>query len=646
MKLGIFSGILLVLALALALAFASSLEPTAGGVIALAFVPVLLTGVFASRTEKRSWYFGLLVSCAGIFAAWAASRSGVIDYGRSDGLLLGCGLASCGWAGWLVRRSAHRSVAVGVALLALANVAVALIQWKDPSFTPIYAGRETTSYPSGFYAHYNHFASFLLGCGFLSAGCAVIPGGRRWSRVGWALATAACVGGIILSSSRGAFLAVGVGAVVLLGCWLLDLNRRRVKWFGVALISALAVLPAVGFAAWQFTRVALADRGVEANSARMVDDSGRLDFAAIALQLAGEHPPTGGGSRSFSYEVFGKWDPMEMWVGSGDIDMVHNELLQAAADYGWIGLGFLLLLIFSVVVRGSVSLAVETSTSAEPADFGMTAGALAGIAAMLTQSMFSFVFHMAPDVVLLGLLLGIVISQPWPFAAGVSSRHAWSRPAPWIGATLAVILALVGWRDAAAWWWVARPGADGSASDPAIRYQALEKALGVRTDFRLEQLSAEAAAELAKTDVDPVHGVWPMRVMDHQRALIARHPWNYAARLNLARQLDELGQFCEAEEDFRLLLPLLDTREMYYQTRFAYGSHAFRRAYALWQARRPTEALAWAMEARNQILASRKNSYFGDSSPQGIELQKVNDFVKWLEQAHVPPEPGVVPELK
>ena len=69
MKLGIFSGTLLVLALALALAFASSLEPTAGGVIALAFVPVLLTGVFASRTEKRSWYFGVLVSCAGSFAA-------------------------------------------------------------------------------------------------------------------------------------------------------------------------------------------------------------------------------------------------------------------------------------------------------------------------------------------------------------------------------------------------------------------------------------------------------------------------------------------------------------------------------------------------------------------------------------------------
>lgn len=643
MKSGTFSGVLLVLTLALALAFASSLEPTAVGLIALAFIPVLLIGALTRQSAKRSLFFGTLVTGGGVYAAWVASRSPVIDFGRSDGLLLGCGLASCCWAGWLVQRSTHRVAAGGLALLALANVAVALIQWKDPSFTPIFAGRETSSFPSGFYAHYNHFASFLLGCGFLSAGCALLPGSRRWPRISWALVAIACGGGIVLSQSRGAYFAAGVGSVVLIACWLLDLNRRRVKWFGIALISVLVLLPAAGFGAWQFARVALEDRGVKSDGSRMMDDSGRLDFAAMAIQLASEHPMTGAGSRSFSYEVFQKWDAKEMWVGSGDIDMVHNELLQVATDYGWIGLGLMVLLIFCTAARGAMCLAMEPARGGGTIDAGTTAGALAGIAAMLTQSMFSFVFHMAPDLVVLGLLIGMVVSQPWPLSSSVVAANAWTRPEPWMGATLAVVLGLVGWRDAAAWWLVARPGAAGNAADPEFRYRALEEALKTRPDFRIEQSLVQAASELATNDPNPQDG-WSDREMEHQRSILARHPWNYAARLGLARLLDRLGQFREAEEHYHQLLPLLDNREMFYHTRFSYGSHAFRRAYALWQARRSGEAMAWAQEARNQMEISRTNAVF--DSDRTDEYKKVVDFITWLEGAHVAPQPGVVPELK
>jgi hypothetical protein len=265
---------------------------------------------------------------------------------------------------------------------------------------------------------------------------------------------------------------------------------------------------------------------------------------------------------------------------------------------------------------------------------------------MLVQSQFSFVFHMVPDVLLLALVLGMLASQPWAFSGSRTTLSAWARPAPWVGGTLAVVLALVSWRDAAAWWLVARPGASGMAADPEFRYRALQAAVEVRPDFRIEQSMVEAAGQLAQSDPGATEGEWPIRLMEHQRAIIARHPWNHAARLGLARQLDELGQFREAEEHYRLLLPLLDTREMFYHARFSYGSHAFRRAFALWQARRPTEALAWAIEARNQMEISRRNAIYGPGTPQQEEFLKVEDFIKWLEQAHVTPEPGVVPELK
>ncbi|OYV06366.1 MAG: hypothetical protein CFE26_06675 [Verrucomicrobiales bacterium VVV1] len=644
MKSGILSAVLLALVLGLALAFSSSLEPTSSGLIALAMVPVLMAGVFVSRPERRSIYLGGLICVTGVYVAWVASRSAVIDYGRSDGLLLGCGLAACSWSGWLVQRSAHRVAVGGLGLLALANVAVAVVQWKNPSYTPVFAGRETFSLPSGFYGHYNHFANFLLGSGFLAAGCAIMPGGRRWSRIGWAAVAFSSAGGIALSQSRGAVLAVGMGLAVLLICWLLDLKRRKVRWFGIAAISTMVLLPASGFGAWWVAKMVLAERGVQADSSRMLEDSGRLDFASIAVELASDHPLTGGGSRSFSYEVFAKWDPKEMWVGSGDIDMVHNELLQAATDYGWIGLGLVILLLFSLAIRGLMCLTVETSKGEIAADAGLTAGALAAIAAVMVQGMFSFVFHMVPDVIVLGLAIGIISAQPWAFSPKSGGRRGWQRPAPWMGATLAVVLALVGWRDAAAWRLVGRPGAQGNSSDAEQRYEALQQALALRPDFRLEQASVLAAGELAKSDPDPVRGVWPMRVLDHQRSVVGRHPWNHASGLGLARQLDELGQFREADEHYRLLLPLLDTREMYYHGRFAYGSHAFRRAYALWQARRPSEAMAWALEARKQMEASRRNAWF--DADRSAELKKLDDFIKWLEGARVAPEPGVVPELK
>jgi hypothetical protein len=646
MKASILSGLWVVLVFALALAFSSSLEPFSLGLISLAWVPALVIGAFAGRSPRGSGVIGILIIGAGAYAAWVALRSPVADFGRSDGLLLGCGLAACCWAGWLSGRDSHRLVGGGLMMLALANVVVAVMQWRDPAFTPIYAGRETDTYPSGFYGHYNHFANFLLGVGFLLGGLAALPGSRAWVRLGWAFGALTCVIGIVLSQSRGAFLALAVGVVVLILCWVLDLMKRGVKWFGVALISLAVVLPMAGFGAWRVARVALASRGVDANGARMIEDSGRLDFASMAVELALEHPLTGGGSRSFSYEVFKKWDPTELWVGGGDVDMVHNELLQAATDYGWIGLALVVLVIFGVVARGMTVVAVGPALkSTQAGDSGITAGALAGIAAMLTQAMFSFVFHMAPDVILLGLLFGILAGEPWPLSkeAGLE-RDPMLRPGPWIGAMLAVLLALVGWRDAVAWWLVARPGAAGLGGNDRLRYDTLQSAFEIRPDFRIEQLLVRKGSELALLDSDPAASRWPEVLMAHHRGILARNPWDYAARLGLARQLDVAGNLMEAEEHYRHLLPALDNREMFYHARFAYGSHAYRRAYALWQARKPNEAMAWAQEAKIQMERSRKNAVFDGARTE--EYERVVAFIRWLDEARVTAEPGVVPELR
>ncbi|BCU76931.1 hypothetical protein llg_16460 [Luteolibacter sp. LG18] len=643
MNAGKWSAVLLSIALALGVAFASSLEPTAPGLVLLALAPALALGAFAVTDSKRPVLLACLVFLGGGYFAWRATGATVRDFGRSDLLLLAGGLAACFWAGWLVDRRAHRWAAIGLAVLAMANVAVALVQWHDPAFTPIFAGRKTASYPSGFYGHYNHFANFLLAAGFVASGCALLGEEKRRSRIAWTLVAFGCFGGIFLSKSRGAWVAAAAGGLVLLLCWMLDLKRRHVKWFGLAAVAAAFALPVLGFSGWWMARQVLADRGVTGDGARMLDDSGRLNFASTAIEIASNQPVTGGGSRSFTYEIFKHWNPEQLWVGSGDIDFVHNEFLQAATDYGWIGLAVVAGLLFVIGLRGLLVMAVEPDKGNPGPSAGLAAGAMAGIVAVSVQGMFSFVFHMIPDVIVLGLLAGIVIAQPWPFGKLASRQVAWARPAPWVAAGLAVGLVTLGWRDAMAWWIAARPGSGGMENQVAVRYDALRRAVAVRPDFRLEHDAAEMAARMSKTESPPASNEWADKAFGHLQRAVIRNPYDHAARLSMARVLDEFGQFSEAEENYRKLLPLMDLREMFYRTRFAYGSHAFRRANALFHARRPAEALAWALEARNQMEASKRLCGYGTQSPEGIEAAKVQEFIKWLEEARYTPAPDVVP---
>jgi len=646
MKSGILSAGLLFIALALAACFASSLEATAPGMVLLACVPALLAGAVAVTGEKRSPFFACLITAAASYVAWRAAASPVKDFGRSDAELLACGLAACFWSGWLVSRRVQHWAVAGLALLALVNVVVALVQWHDPAYTLFYAGRKTVTYPSGLYAHYNHFANFLLGVGFVAAGCGLLPGSGRFGRWMWCVVAGLCVGGIALSRSRGAWVALAVGTLVLLVCWLLDLKRRRVKWFGMAVIGVVTLLPIVGFGGWWGVQKVLAGRGVSGNLSRMMDDSGRLHFATVALDLMGSQSAVGGGSRSFSYEIFRHWDPREMWTGAGDIDFVHNEFLQAGTDYGWIGLILLIGLLFLVLLRGVLVLAVEPEKNAAIPGSALTAGALAGISAMLVQSMFSFVFHMAPDVMVLGLLIGIVISQPWPFSKGDRAREMiWQRPALWAAGGLAMGLVMLGVRDAQSWWLVARPGSPGLGYSRSDRYDALEKALERRPDFRLEKDAAEVALAISKNSGPPVSGEWQDKAFQQLSNAVERNPQDHASRLNMARALDQLGKFPDAEVQYRKLIPLLDKREMYYRARFAYGSHAFHQADALFHARRSSEALAWALEARKQMKISRDLCFYYPGSEEALESGKVEEFIHWLEEARITPDPDAVPDI-
>ena len=631
---------LVLLALALAATLATSLEVTASGLVAVVLAAGGLVGGLAPR--RNPGWAGWCVLAAVGYAAWRMVNSPVADLARRDGLLLAAGGLSFAWAACLASSSGRRAWQAAVLALAVAGVGVAVYQAAGhPAYTPFFTGRDAMPHASGFYAHYNHFANFMLAAGFLAAGWA-LAGTASWRwRIVAAGVAAACFTGLVLSQSRGGFVGLGVGLLVLAFGWLLDLKRRKSGGFRLVLLGLVVLVPLFGAAWWWGADHFLESRKSEQTGELMSNPDDRANYYSFALEQALDHPLAGAGSRSYSYEYLRYWKKSAIWRGGSDIQYVHNEFLQTAADYGFVGLGLLGIALMAVMAKGCVTLAVEpVEKSARVMGPAEIIGGLAAMAAVLTQSMFSFVLHMTPDVIVLGGVMGLICAQPGPFArAGMAGRRRWAGAVMTTGMALAAVA--VAWRDAAAWWWVGSPRAQAVAPAAELRHDAWKRAAAVRPDFEFEAQAAEVASRLAEQVEPRSRQFWEETAVREGDASLARHPHQPYLRLNQAVLLDRLGRFDEAETEFRTVLPLLDVPGQALHVRFLYGSHCYRRGYALWRSRRAEEGLAWALEAKRQMELARKSHWFAPDSPEGKELAAVEAFIRWLEGAQIKPAEGV-----
>ena len=629
--------LLQLLAFLLAATLATSLEVTASGLV----VTVLaLATLAAAWRPARSWgWTGWCVAVAMAFAAWRMSVSPVADLARRDALLLAAGGLVFAWTACFASPAHRRWWLHGVMVVALAGVGIGLYQAAGhPDFTPIFGGRKSPLFASGFYSHYNHFANFMLGAGFLAAGRMMHAGETRRMRWLSAGVAVACLAGVVASQSRGAFIALGVGVLVLTGAWLLDLKRQGSERFRWLLLGGIVLAPLLAAGWWFAANHLLEGRRSRPDSALMSDPDERAHYFSFGLEQALDHPVAGAGSRSYSYEYLRYWKNSELWRTGSDIQFAHNEFLQTAADYGFVGLGLLIVALMAVFAKGVVSLAMEPEKGNSP-DWGELMGALAAIAAMITQSMFSFVFHMTPDVMVLGAALGMICAQSGPFGGAVLNwATGWRRVAGGVGfAAFGLAALLLSARDAAAWWVIGRPGAVASGSSLEVRHAAWKKAAAVRPDYRFESEATVLAMDLAG-EVEPAsREFWAKTALADAEAAVVRHPRDPQLSLRVALMLDGFSRFAEAEELFRQLVPVLDVKGGFLNIRFRYGSHCYRRAYALWRNRQPEEALAWAIEGRRQMELDRQMRWFKPDSPDGKEMAALDQFIRWLEGAQIQP---------
>jgi len=598
--------ILAALPFLLALILAPGLEPWDAGIVLVASGLVAI--VLAARVRGggyNAWAMLPLLLVAAYFA-WRALSSPVADFGRRDLLLVVGGVL--GFATTLTaRRAWFGPWLVVLALFGLASVAVAgWQQFVDPGFSPLYGRRLSETFPSGFSGHYNHFANVTAALSVLLFGFA-FAGKLDGLTRGLALVGATLLGGgAILSQSRGGVIAWLVGLVVVGFASALAIHASRPKLGKGLLLGLLALLPVAAIAVAVALPKMLAARAQGAEGVNL-SDGGRFDYWFIALDAFGEAPWLGSGARSFSYRNFDFWSDSELWRGTNDIDMVHNELLQVLVDYGMVGALLLLGLVGFALLRGVGHLILGGED-----ERGLTAGAFAGVAVMLVQSMFSFTFHTLPDVILFGALLGILLRQR---LEGQQPVPLSKRLQPQLLLILGGALALVASAsDARAWLALHGHAVPLHMAPPEVIYARTSEAVRVRPDHELFFRKATLEGAEAELRQDQSAHPWAQRAVESLQAGLERHPWDYAAMVNLARLLDALGRFDESAKYYDRMIPVLDPREIHYQVHLSLARHWYLRGLARWRRtgfakdlpRSPGEALACFEEAERQLQRSRQ----------------------------------------
>jgi O-Antigen ligase len=362
------------------------------------------------RAQGDFGIISLALLTAGWFA-WRAWISPVAEHGEADLLLLCAAIGAFVAIRGIVGDSrAERILIWGVALLLLANLVVIGMQVRDPGYSPIFRTRAGPRMISGFFAHYNETANYLIASSLLVGAAALV--GRHWvpTRCLFGLLTLAGLAGVWLSNSRGGILGAAIGCGVLAAVLLVIGYRRKAKWFAPAVVT-VPVIGGIAIAAFLFMgwESAQETRKVKDTSVNiLLDNDCRLYFLGMAVSCIGEHPLAGGGSRSFGWECYQKWDARAQGFGGARPDLVHNEMVQAATDYGVIGAGLLVGLLGTLTIVCLIRVIFEKLPAPPDTRDAWRLGGTAALVGMLVQSSFSFVFHLLPGILLLGICLGMM----------------------------------------------------------------------------------------------------------------------------------------------------------------------------------------------------------------------------------------------
>jgi O-antigen ligase len=506
----------------------------------------------------------------GIYLLVRQITSPVSAYAHEDMfLLLACAVAYTLGATMLSDPRSRGWLLVIVVLLTVGNTAMAavhhsgnwtyhILSWYERPFSEHRIG--------GFFVNPNHLASFFAMSSLLLAAVAIFGrGGAAWKlTLGFVSLTAAI--GIALTMSRGGLVGLGVGGVVLavLGILVLSKTQRHLLGKVLAGVGVIGVLGGV-----MLYGVFSEQLQMRLGGASFSEGDPRPFIWRSALAQHAEQPLVGVGARMF-YDgcIIHRVADSPPWMV--DAEFAHNEWLQMLADYGWVGLGLVVIMLFShfanvaSYLRWFVNDKFPRTASLTSGGLALVLGAAAALAALLTHAVFEFNFHVPAVAVMAACLLGICANP----GCAPEARRALRVP----GARLLLKVGLIG-ASACILWGAMKFGradycaeranlADGEEDATIARLKWLTEAIAL--DPRNSRLwEARGSARITAANGMPV---------DLERSLLKRavtdleearrlNPRSFTAALELADALIPLGEFdraSQAIQDGMALAPLFE----------------------------------------------------------------------------------------
>jgi O-antigen ligase len=354
-----------------------------------------------------------------LFTAYMLARglsSPVVSYARADVVMILAALVVYVLAATSLSHPKWRmGLFALLVLLLLGNLLIGFIHFSGRwSFhvVPQFARTFSEGRVGGFFNNANHLGAFLSMSVLLMLGLLLFG---RAGVIAKLLIGFLCVAALIelrLTLSRAALLGFGIGVVVLCAISLGLLWRKNRHQF-MKLVAGGAVIATLG-------AVVLYQVGAENLQRRManspVSEDVRLSIWSSAWMQHQLSPIVGTGARTFiDYGIMLR-DPLAPGHQRDPI-FAHNEYLQLLADYGWVGMALMALVLVLHLVNGLgfvwwfVQWRFGETGVMQSDSLGLAVGAIAALIAGLVQAVFEFHFHV-PALVLLAAFIGGVLMNP------------------------------------------------------------------------------------------------------------------------------------------------------------------------------------------------------------------------------------------
>ena len=356
--------------------------------------------------------------------------------------------------------------------------------------------------------------------------------------------------------------------------------------------------------------------------------AGRLQMAGIAFDAWLKEPFLGQGSYVFSYFFPKNFSGLPGWYG--DAKMVHSDYLQVLAEYGLVGLGFVLLLLVTFFTSTVLNGRDETHWSGQWLRFACFGVLLAEA----IRAVFDFNLHVLPNLMLFAILSGggsLVLAHQ---GAEAKTEPVLGRVAHFF--TLVAALCFTGFgvyslrREIVAlpvWGQVEVARAQGK-SDASLFRQYVELA---PTFVVSRQLARRSLAETSQDrDLEEAREDW--------KRVIELHPLDGESLSNYARTLDDLERFKVSEEFHLRALEAVGRRENKYGVIHGVGWHLARRAEKAFHGRRSGEALFLFQEAKAAFDESHRLG-FSRTIHNRAAIQSINKWISFLEGVRIEPMP-------